>query len=166
MLRRLALTVVIGALASPVAGQSSIQLQQPSPPAYVSVVDGVGFIEREGRVESSPLNMPLVSGDRVRTTEGRMEIRFADGSTLALDARTIVDLQSDTLLRMMDGRIRVTVRSAAPVTWRVDSPAGSARLAEAGEYRLALVAGPREAEGDVQLEFAVFRGSGEIFTDH
>jgi len=166
MLRRLVLAVSLGALAGPAVAQSSSQPAQPSPPAYVSVIDGIGLIERDGRVESSPLNMPLVSGDRVRTTEGRMEIRFADGSTLALDVRTIVELQSDTLLRLMDGRIRMNVRSAAPVTWRIDSPAGSARLAESGDYRLALVAGPREAEGDVQLEFAIFRGRGEIFTDH
>jgi hypothetical protein len=166
MLRRVALTVALLVLVRPAGAQSSNQITQPSPPAYVAVVDGVAFIERDSRVETSPLNMPLVSGDRLRTTEGRMEIRFADGSALDLDARTIVDLQSDTLLRLMDGRIRVTVRSAAPDTWRIDSPAGSARLAESGEYRLALVAGPRQEEGDVQLELAVFRGSGEIFTDH
>jgi hypothetical protein len=132
----------------------------------VSVVEGVGLIEREGRIESSPLNVPLVAGDRLRTTEGRMEIRFADGSTLDLDARTLVDMQSDTLLRLMDGRIRLTARSDTGVTWRIDSPAGSARVAEPGEYRLALVLGPRQAEGDVQLEFAVVRGSGEILTDY
>jgi hypothetical protein len=166
MLRRLALTIGIGALACPAGAQSAIQTPQPSPPAYVSAIDGVGLIERDSRVETSPLNMPLVAGDRLRTTEGRMEVRFADGSTLDLDARTMVDVQSDTLLRQMDGRIRVTVRSAPSVTWRIDSPAGSARLAEAGEYRLTLVAGPRQAEGDVQLEFAVFSGRGDISTDY
>lgn len=166
MLRRLLLTVALGALAVPVSGQPSIQTSQSSPPAYVSVVDGVATIERDNRVESNPLNMPLVSGDRLRTTEGRMEIRFADGRTLDLDARTIVDVQSDTRLRVMDGRIRVKVAPAPVVAWRIDSPAGSARPLEPGEYRLALVAGPREAQGDVQLEFAVVLGSGEIFTDY
>ena len=114
MLRRLSLTIALGAVASPAAAQTAGQSVQPTPPAYVAAVDGVGFIERDRRTESSPLNMPLVWGDRIRTTEGRMEIRFADGSTLDLDARTIVDLQSDTRLRLMDGRIRVTVRTAAP----------------------------------------------------
>lgn len=171
MLPRLALTIGIGLVACPVAAQSpSAQLptRQPAssiaPPAYVAVVEGVAMIERGGIIETSPLNMPIVGGDRLRTTEGRMEVRFADGSTVDLDARTVVDAQSDTLLRLMDGRIRVTLRSA-PALERVDSPAGSARLAEAGEYRLTLVAGPREP-GDVQLEFAVVRGSGEIVTDH
>jgi hypothetical protein len=166
MLRRLALTLIIGAVACPVAAQSSNQTPRSAPPAYVSVVEGVGLIERDTRVESSPLNVPLVAGDRLRTTEGRMEIRFADGSTLALDARTVVDLQADTLLRLLDGRIRVTARSDAGISWRIDSPAGSARFAEPGEYRFALVLGPRQAEGDVQLEFAVVRGSGEISTDY
>ena len=166
MLPRVALTIAFVALVRPAGAQPSNQITQPSPPAYVAVADGVTLIERDNRVETSPLNMPLVSGDRLRTTEGRMEIRFADGSALDLDARTIVDLQSDTLLRLMDGRIRLAIRSAAPATWRIDSPAGSARLAESGEYRLALVAGPRQEEGDVQLELAVVRGRGEIFTDH
>jgi hypothetical protein len=130
----------------------------------VAIVEGVAMIEHAGVIESTPLNMPIVSGDRLHTTEGRMEVRFADGSALDLDARTVVDTQSDTLLRLMDGRIRITLRSTPGIA-RIDSPAGSARLLEPGEYRLALVLGPRQAEGDVQLEFAVVRGSGEIVTD-
>jgi hypothetical protein len=171
MLPRLALTVVIGMLACPMAAQSPAEqstspqsASSTAPPAYVAITEGVAMIEHAGVIETSPLNMPIVSGDRLRTTEGRMEVRFADSSALDLDARTVVDTQSDSLLRLIDGRIRITLRSTSGIT-RIDSPAGSARLAEPGEYRLALVVGPRQAEGDVQLEFVVVRGSGEIVTD-
>jgi Family of unknown function (DUF6600) len=171
MLPRLALIVAIGMFACPMAAQvASTQSTPPRsessvvPPAYVAITEGVAMIEHGGFVETSPLNMPIVSGDRLHTAEGRMEVRFADGSALDLDARTVVDAQSDTLLRLLDGRIRVTLRSTPGIA-RVDSPAGSARLLEPGEYRLALVMGPRQPEGDVQLEFAVVRGSGEILTD-
>ena len=170
MLPRLALTVAIGILACPLAAQSPSATSTPpsassaTPPAYVAIAEGVAMIEHAGVVETSPLNMPIVSGDRLRTTEGRMEVRFADGSTLDLDTHTVVDAQSETLLRLLDGRIRINRRSMLRIA-RIDSPAGSARLAEPGEYRLALVLGPRQAEGDVQLEFAVVRGSGEIVTD-
>ena len=47
------------------------------------------------------------------------------------------------------------------MNYRVDSPAGSARISEAGEYRLGLL----HSETDTQLELAVVRGTGEIVTE-
>jgi len=172
MLPRPAVTFALAVLACPAIARAQLPpaFSSPSratqPPAYVAVTEGVAFIERDGRVESTPLNMPLVAGDRLRTTEGRMEVRFADGSALDLDARTAIDMQSDTLLRLMGGRVRLTVRTMPSTAWRIDSPAGSARLEDIGEYRLTLIAGSRPVETDVQLELAVVRGSAEIFTDH
>src|SRR4029453_12970823 len=67
-------------------------------PAHVAHVDGPVSLEREGRTESSPLNMPLLSGDRLRTGEdGRVEVLFADGSTLHLDMRSRLAVQSEAL---------------------------------------------------------------------
>src|ERR1043166_3625315 len=172
MLPRPAVTFALAVLACPAIARAQFPpaFSSPSratqPPAYVAVTEGVAFIERDGRVESTPLNMPLVAGDRLRTTEGRMEVRFADGSALDLDARTAIDMQSATLLRLMGGRVRLTVRTMPSTAWRIDSPAGSARLEDIGEYRLTLIAGSRPVETDVQLELAVVRGSAEIFTDH
>ena len=51
--------------------------------------------------------MPLESGDRLRTTDGRIEVLFGDGSALYVDAQSTVDVQSDELLRLLDGRVRV-----------------------------------------------------------
>ena len=74
------------------------------PPAHVSFVDGTALLERDGQQDSSPTNMPLLAGDRLRTQNGRLEILFADGSTLHLDCGTTIDFQSDELVRLLDGR--------------------------------------------------------------
>jgi hypothetical protein len=171
MLPRLALTLALAvfvcpAVASaqaqaPLAAQPAVSTQQYDAPAYVSVVDGGATLERDGRVENAPLNMPLLSGDRLKTTDGRVEVRFADGGRLHLDSGTSLDVLSDELVRLGDGRIRLSVQRAQQVRYRVDSAIGSARITEPGEYRLAILHTPQET----QLEFAVIRGAGEIFTE-
>jgi Family of unknown function (DUF6600)/FecR protein len=169
---RLLLTFTLSALVCPPALYA--QSTQPEPegvaPAHVSYVDGAVTLEREGRSESSPLNMPLLSGDRLRTLEGRVEVLFADGSTLHLDARSTIDVQSDELVRLQEGRLRLNILGPqSAVAYRIDSAAGSARITQPGEYRIAylrpsteLRAGGTEA---TQLEVAVIRGAAEVFTD-
>src|SRR5436190_19163001 len=99
MLNRTALTFCLfvllctrGAFAqSSTAGLApAVQISQYDTPAYIAGVEGAATLEREGRVETSPLNMPLLSGDRLRTADGRVEVRFADGGRLFLDARSTV----------------------------------------------------------------------------
>src|SRR5919197_5142253 len=148
----------LGSLAFPVHAQES----DYGAPAHVAFVDGAATLEREGRTETSALNMPLLSGDRLRTTDGRVEVLFEDGSALHLDERTTIDVQSDDLLRLFDGRIRLTLAGPSrQVDYRIDSSAGSVRITQAGEYRIAMLHGDRET----QLELAVLRGAGELFTD-
>jgi uncharacterized membrane protein YgcG len=66
------------------------------------------------------------------------------------------------LLRLLEGRIRLTVARGAPVQYRIDTPSGSVRVAEAGDYRIALLA----PGGDrLDLELMVLRGSAELATD-
>jgi hypothetical protein len=140
-----------------------------SAPAHVSYVEGTATLERDGRPENAPLNMPLLSGDRLKTLDGRLEVLFADGSALHMDSRSTIDLQSDDLIRLIDGRLRVNIASlgdsaqarSTRIVYRVDSPAGSVRITQAGEYRIAML---RRGE-EMQLELAVLRGAGEIFTD-
>src|SRR5262249_28455901 len=98
---------------------------------------------------------------RLRTANGRVEVRFADGGRLHLDSQTALDVQSDELVRLVDGRIRLSVQRAQQVNYRVDSAVGSVRVTQPGEYRVALIHGDRET----QLELAVIRGAGEIFTE-
>ena len=169
---RLRLTFTLAALVCPPALYA--QSTQPEPegvaPAHVSYVDGAVTLGREGRSESAPLNMPLLSGDRLRTLEGRVEVLFADGSTLHLDARSTLDVQSDELVRLAEGRLRLNIlgpRSA--VAYRIDSAAGSARITQPGEYRIAYLRPSTELRaggaGETQLEVAVIRGAAEVFTD-
>ncbi|HVL65933.1 MAG TPA: DUF6600 domain-containing protein [Vicinamibacterales bacterium] len=128
-------------------------------PAHISLVEGSAILEREGERDESPRNMPLLAGDRVRTRAGRVEILFADGSTLHLDQHSAVDLQSDDLLRLLEGRIRLSIPGPArEVAYRIDGPHGWTQIFEPGEYRVALVNGPRGSE----LEVAVLRGRAEL----
>src|SRR6478609_3069918 len=112
------------------------------PPAHISFVDGTAVLERDGQRDSSPANMPLLAGDRIRTQNGRAEILFADNSTLHLDTDTLIDFESDDLVRLLAGRVRVTI--AGPerqVSYRIDAPSASAVIGQPGEYRLSIVGG-------------------------
>jgi hypothetical protein len=137
-------------------------------PAHISRVDGQVTLERNGQPDTAPLNLPVVPGDRLRTGDGRVEITLADGSVLAIDRDTSIDFASNDLVRLMDGRVRLNIpapmRSAA---FRIDSPAGSVRVTEAGEYRLTMLHGNPSGSGDAetQIELAVSRGAADLFTD-
>lgn len=179
MLPRLAVTFVLAAFAcaaslpaqTPELGAQALPFEgNDAAPAHVAHVEGTVSLEREGRPEHSPLNMPLLSGDRLRTgADGRVEVQFADGSTLHLDTRSTIDVQSDDLVRLTDGRLRLSIQGPARgVTYRIDSPAGSARITQPGEYRVALLtpAAPKAGgSSEIQLEVAVVRGAAQIFTD-
>jgi FecR protein len=131
-------------------------------PAHVSVVDGAASLERDGRIDQSPQNVPLLTGDRLRTQEGRVEIIFGDGSVLDVDQFTLVDLQSDVLLRLLEGRVRLTVARGAPVQYRIDTPSGWVRVTEPGDYRISLVS----PGGDrLDVELMVLRGSAELASE-
>ena len=109
------------------------------PPAHIAVVDGRATLERAGRPESSPLSMPLLSGDRLRTEDGRVEVLFADGAALHLDTSSTVDFQSDELLRLLDGRVRLIIPGPRrELSYRIDTPGGWVQIAEPGEYRVAV----------------------------
>ena len=129
-------------------------------PAHVSYVEGAVTLEREGRIDDAPANMPLLAGDRLRTRAGRVEVLFADGSTMHLDHETTLDLQSDELVRLIAGRLRLSIPgpSSRQLGYRVDTPSGWAQINEAGEYRAALV---RE-----EFELAVLRGRAELVNDN
>jgi hypothetical protein len=128
------------------------------PPAHVAFVDGTAVLERDGQPDSAPANMPLLAGDRVRTQAGRVEILFADGSTLHLDSNTTVDFQSDELVRLLEGRIRLTIPGPdRAVSYRIDAPSAWVTIRQPGEYRLTMT---RD-----EVELAVLRGAAELGND-
>ena len=150
-------------------GSAFAQADQPQAPApaHLAFVDGAAWLERQGRADPAPANMPLIAGDRLRTERGRVEVVFGDGSALHLDQFTTVDFQSDALLRLLAGRVRLIVAGLDPddpderVTYRIDTPAGAAEIQTVGDYRVSLVGAP--AATDVEL--AVLRGSANLVTE-
>jgi hypothetical protein len=132
------------------------------PPAHISFVEGAAVLERDGQPDASPMNMPLLAGDRVRTDAGRVEILFTDGSTLRLDANTLVDFQSDELVRLLDGRVRLSIPGAdRQVLYRIDAPSASVIIDSPGEYRVSILRG----ESAPEVELAVLRGYAELEND-
>jgi len=164
MVRRIAV-IASGSmlLALVVAGHASAQdVREADAPAHISLVEGVASLERDGRTEDAPANMPLLAGDRVRTRAGRVEILFADGSTLHLDHNSAIDLQSDELLRLLDGRLRLSIPTRArDVSYRIDGPHAWAQISQPGEYRAAVI----QNSGQTELEFAVLRGAAEFMNE-
>jgi FecR protein len=157
------LSIIVAAAA--VLAPGAVAAQEPAdsdPPAHVSFVDGVAVIERDGQTDSAPANMPLLAGDRIRTEAGRVEILYADGSTLHLDHNTTVDFQSDELVRVLDGRVRLTIAGRPrDLGYRIDGPNAWAQIAQPGEYRFAILRNDRGAEVDL----AVLRGAAELVND-
>ncbi len=161
MVRRLAFVTITSLILSvPGLAQEASRVEQA--PAHISVVEGVARLERDGRTEDAPANMPLLTGDRVRTRAGRVEILFADGSTLHLDHSTSIDLQSDDLVRLLDGRIRLSIPARArDVAYRIDTPSAWAQISEPGDYRAAVI----QNAGQTEVEFAVLRGRADLMNE-
>lgn len=148
-----------------VAPASRAQDAQTPAPAHIAIVDGAATVERDGQAQSAIPGLPIVPGDRLRTTRGRAEVLFPDGSALDVDEFTSVDIQSQTLLRLSAGRVMLIVAGANDpsnaVAYQIDTPAASAFTEGPGEYRVALFS----SAGGVETELAVFRGSASLSTE-
>jgi len=159
---RVALFSAVLLLMTVAAPSAAQDVSSDDPPAHISFIDGSAVLERDGQPDASPANMPLLAGDRVRTEGGRLEILFADGSTLHLDAGTTVDVQSDDLVRLMAGRIRLSIPGPdRQLHYRIDAPAASVEIASPGEYRVTVL----RAEPEPEVELAVLRGSAELVNE-
>ena len=129
-------------------------------PAHLATVDGAATLERDGRVERAQENVPLLAGDRLRTDRGRLQVLFADGSSLDLDEFSTIDLLDDALVRLQGGRVRLAiVRSADSLDYRVDAAGTTTFIRASGEYRVSL-GDPRVEAPEVRV--TVFRGSAEL----
>lgn len=158
-IRSLPILVFAMGVASLAYAQEPVPTANAQAPAHISLVDGVAVLERDGQVDDNPSSMPMLAGDRIRTRNGRVEILFADGSTLHLDHNTAIDLQSDDLLRLIEGRIRLSIPGPSrSVSYRIDGPAGWAQIFEPGDYRVAIM----HSAGSGELELSVIRGRAEL----
>jgi len=130
-------------------------------PAHISLVEGTAALERDGQTDTSPTSMPLLAGDRLRTQAGRVEVLFGDGSTLHLDANTIVDFQSDEVVRLLEGRVRLNIPGPTrAIAYRIDAPGAWVEVRAPGEYRIALAGADR-----TEVELAVIRGAADLVNE-
>jgi Family of unknown function (DUF6600)/FecR protein len=140
--------------------QASAQEPSNDPPAHISLVEGAAVLERDGSSETASSSMPLLAGDRLRTETGRVEVLFGDGSTLHLDRSTTVDFQSDEVIRLKQGRLRLAIAGPArQVHYRIDAPGGWVEITQPGEYRVSMAA------PEAEVELAVLRGSAELVNE-
>src|SRR6266550_1268258 len=94
----LCLSLMVCVIGAPVA-----RAQEAPPPAYLSVVDGAATLERDGEAEPAVVNMPIVEGDILRTTTGRLEVVFPDGSAIEIEPDSEVEFISATRVRVVRG---------------------------------------------------------------
>jgi hypothetical protein len=157
-----ALLLALAPAAEPAFAQADDTEAFDNAPAHIRVIDGSASLEREGRLDRSPQNVPLMAGDRLRTEQGRIEVLFGDGSVLSIDHFTVVDLQSDSLMRLLEGRVRLTVVNGGPVQYRIDAPSATVSIVQPGDYRVSLLS-PAADRRDVEL--IVLRGLAELRND-
>ena len=132
-------------------------------PAHLSRVEGSVTLERERTFEPAELNAPLLAGDQIVTKRGRVEVLFADGSTVTIDEESEVEFLSDSLVKLDQGRIRIRIqRTTKELEYRVDSAAGTVWIDQPGEYRVQLSV---DRHGDTEVDLAVFRGAAELVND-
>ena len=159
MARRTASTLVLMLVTTGVSAFAQETARSFETPAHISFVDGAAVLEREGNIDSDINSMPLLAGDRIRTQGGRVEVLFADSSALHLDANTVVDFQSDEVIRLLDGRIRLAIGgNARDVAYRIDAPSAWIQINDPGEYRI-------EVGRDEAVELAVLRGAAELVNE-
>src|SRR5262245_44481886 len=149
-------------LGSPAAGQDRTVADAP---AHVTYVEGSATLERDGQVDAVTVNMPIVAGDRLVTSSGRIEILFPDLSVLDVDLESTVDVLSPTLIGIPDGRSMLTVAGAGDpsraIRYGVDTPAASVETDGPGEYRITVVIDPRD-----ETQLSVLRGFAHFTNEH
>lgn len=136
----------------PVSGQTA------SPPPHLSVLDGRATLTRGQDREDAVANTPLALGDRLATEYGRAEVLMGDGTALHLDESTTVDLNGDSVVRLLSGRVIVLATTAASGRLQIDTAAASVRAITAGEYHIAVF----DEGGQPATRVAVVRGEVDV----
>ena len=158
---RLWVFVCLVGAASTAAAQTTPSPTAPPPIAHVSALDGAASLDRDGITETLTPGWPILSGDRIRTDSGRVEVLFTDGSALHLDESTTADILAADLLRLLAGRVYSYAAGmrdpSRAVRYQIDAPAASVQINWPGQYRLAAV--------DGRLELAVVSGEAVLATD-
>ncbi len=115
--------------------------------SYISYDDGQSVVRQgiDGREVEARVNLPIFAGDQVVTgRRGRTEIRLADGSVIAIDRESALEITSiGNTFESQDERSVATLRSGAAIihmqadddaAMRLDTPAASYASLTAGIY--------------------------------
>jgi hypothetical protein len=153
-----ALAAAILMAASPEAGRA--QSIDQTAPSHLAIVDGEVTLDRNAESAPGDVGMPVVPGDRVRTSRGRAEIVTGDGSRVDLDEYSTLEIKDADQFRLDAGRVRVEIVPDAAVRYQVDTEAATARLNGAGIYRVGVL-----GTSYAQAELVVVRGDGELASD-
>jgi hypothetical protein len=130
-------------------------------PLYVAAVEGSVDLTRNGERDALTENAVLVPGDRLHADRGRLEVRDDAGHEIYVDEASIVDVLSETAIRLMAGSLRIAATANARDGFRIDAPNATVTLVAPGEYRLRVAAGLRTDE----TELHVREGHAELATD-
>ena len=103
-----------------------VSAQTASPPPHLSVLDGRATLTRGQDREDAIANTPLTLGDRLSTEYGRAEVLMGDGTALHLDESTTVDLNGDSVVRLLSGRLIVLATTASSGAKQRMAPAAMA----------------------------------------
>jgi hypothetical protein len=128
-------------------------------PAHVARVDGAATLERDGRIDPLVENVPVLAGDRLRAARGRVDVAFDAGTLLDLDHDSSLDILSDSVFRLREGRVRLLVaRAPTQVEYRIDAAPGSVFIDAPGDYRVEV----SSAAGATELDVVVWHGLADV----
>ena len=158
--------VLIAPRATSAQARTPAEGGQPAP-LYVASVDGSVDLVRNGIREAAVENMPVMAGDRLRADRGRVELRNDQGQAVYVDEASIVDISSETSIRLMAGSLRVIAAPRAREAFRIDAPNATVTLLSPGDYRVRVAAGLRTDETELRVrdgraELATDRGAVEV----
>jgi uncharacterized protein DUF6600 len=95
------------------AGVSDAQIWPAQTPAYLVLVEGDATIDRDGEPIPAAVNMPFVQGDVLRTTNGRVQIAFPDGTAIEVAENSAVECVSPSRVRLIAGTMDHVQRAVA-----------------------------------------------------
>ncbi len=137
--------------------------------ARLSYITGSAFVQRAADLgyEEGVVNMPITQGDRLGTTEGRVEIYMGSGTYLRLDQRTKLDFLnlprrgSDlTRMRLWAGNAYLSIsRFEEDMTVEIHTSDVSIYILDRGLYRI-------DVRENLETEIFVFRGMAEAAGDN
>jgi hypothetical protein len=139
----------------------------PSVPLYIAGLQGPVDLVRNGQLEAVVENTVLVSGDRLRAGTGRAELRDDAGHAIYVDEASVVDVLSETSIRLVAGSLRVAAAASARGAFRIDAPNATVTISAPGDYRLRVSAGLRTDETELRVRdgraaFSTDRGAVQV----